>query len=218
VIIAVTSSCARDIDCAAQLHEQLTRHGVEHHLFVEQVDRSLFESRFGRVRLKPDDAGNGLGRGGSLCRWNIHRQIVPLVGDGDTVVNIDSDCFFVNESMIEALACRPGETKGFTRHDSPIIASETEKFYHCSGMIIAAASDVYIKAWSIGHEELSALCYRLIDQGLHCSEDITASYLYQCRAGGRIVHLDDQFSRFINHEIPRRYDLTDDRASVDVIC
>ncbi len=197
MIRAMTSTCMRDRDYALRLNKQLTAHGVDHHIFIEPHEMIYFGASL-NVHFKPVGGDNGYGQGGTLVRWNCHQQMLNVVRPGDTFVNIDSDVFFANEAMIADLACAPGEVKGFTTGERYVV--DGESFVHMSGMIIAAASDVFVKAMSLPRLTLIRACERVRANPIARisstpSEDVMASYLYQIRAGARVTNLGTKYTR-----------------------
>lgn len=206
MIHAVTSSCRRDLELVAQLHGQLYDHGVFHHVFVEPAELDVFDYAIGSgrvaVRTKPVGGDNGLGRGGAIVRWHCHRQLLTTVADDDTVVHIDSDVYFVDPSMIDELACDVGQIKGyadpntFTLHDG-------DSFRHLSGMLIAVRGDCFKRSMGLSLGELWAATERLLAVDLSPSEDVVASYLYQCRGGSRLL---TNFHETRPRDMSHRYD------------
>jgi hypothetical protein len=192
MIRAFTSSYPLDLDMAIRLNKQLVAHGVDHHVFVENQDVAVFAPHFPGSQLheKPPGGDGGLGRAGSMCRWHILHHMLSVVQDGDTAVNIDSDVVFLNEKLIDELACSPGEVKGFTGDSPgvpPIPIAGEGTFHPMSGMLIAAASDVFKRSMDISQDDVWAICQRLMDNGHGCSEDVVASYLYQIRGKANVT-------------------------------
>jgi hypothetical protein len=213
VIRVVTSTCRRDVDYLRRLNGQLAWHRIEHRCFVEAGELPFFRSLDldAMLHIKPDGGDNGLGRGGSVNRWAIHRHILPLVADVDTVVHLDSDVYFPSERLLSALERKSGEVAGFTNSAPPLTCKNGASFFHMSGMLMTVSGDVYRRAWDMSREAVWNICQHLLDSGHECSEDVSASYLYQCVGNGQIVKLEDQFVRAFAKRI-------EDAPTADVIC
>lgn len=203
MIRAFTSSYGLDLSMAIRLNKQLAKHGIDHHVFVEERDIAAFAPYFASrewegsyLHKKPDGGEGGLGRSGALCRRHIHQTMLEFVKDGDTAVNLDSDVHFLNEKMIADITCAPGETRGFTGNEKDVPSLPLNgggSFFHMSGMIIAAHADVYRRAQiGLTHEDVWGICQHLMDSGHGCSEDVVASYLYQYKADGKAIALQDR--------------------------
>lgn len=218
MIRAMTSSCARDHGLAVRLSGQLSRHGVDHHVFVEKSDVPTFARSFDKEHLhvKPGGGLNGFGVQGSIVRWHCHQQMLPIVEDGDTFVNIDSDVFFVNEAMIDDLACEPSQVKGF--FGDTYYCRDRSSFRSMSGMVMAVDGATFRAAMGISRARLHEVFYLIessdIEQILSVpSEDVMAAYLYQ-DAGATPVNLTEKYRRFLPvPRLPEHYE----RKDFDVI-
>lgn len=224
----MTTSHEPDLHDALRLNEQLLRHGVEHYLFVPESQHDLFaphaHGRFALLHQAPGDGG-GAGRSGSMHRWHVHAQMIPFVEPDDTVLNIDSDVFFVNEAMIDDLKCVPGETLGFTgdtpgfellrAHYKHLFLVDGKSFFHMSGMIHGASGNVYRKAMDHPQSAVWEACQLMLDSQSECADDVIASYFYQVVGGAtKVRHLQYNYKRFINPSLPKLFN----RKDVDVIC
>ncbi len=206
MIYAVTSTCITDKVMALRLNRQLLQHKIEHHVFVEDSQFDAFseclwlaEKQDINLKRKPNRGLNGFGKQGTIVKWQCYQQMLNVVGDGDTIVNVDSDVIFVNESMIDDLNCSTLEAKGFRWPVPNKLARDS--FFHLSGMIIATSGYVFKKAMSISLEDLSLLCDKMYstvpEPNTHCtpSEDLITSYLYQVRGGAKVTDLGEKYTR-----------------------
>lgn len=222
---AITSTCTRDLDLVRRLHRQLREHGINHTLFVENHELGDFSREFDDVLIKPDGGDNGFGAEGTLVRWACHQQMLQRVKPEDTFVNIDSDVYFANLQVLADITCGKGELRGFMapyangvpRNTVLVLPSNTPRvsirerlpdFQHVSGMIIAVAGDVFIRAMSLSRKVLIAVCDQLYRANIPPSEDVVASYLYQTRGNARhLVNFHDKYTRHLARNYTGPYDV-----------
>lgn len=207
MIRVFTSTCSRDKGYVARLCTQMCKHGIDHFLFVEAAEVGAFSDlpvKEGRLLIKPDGGDNGLGRGGTLVKSACWRQLAELVSDDDTVINLDSDVYFVNESMLDALVCNEFETKGFADTEVKRVGEKT--FFHMSGMLIAAHGASFRSVARLTSDEVYRHATDVMDAGMIPSEDVVFSYLLQTVGNAtKVVNLHTMFTR----NLGKNYDSLD---------
>lgn len=205
MIKVMTSTCLRDISYLNQLNKQLISHNIEHYIFVEEKELEYFKHLL-NVHIKLDNGDNGGGRDGTMVRWDIYQQMINILQEGDTCIQMDSDVYFGTEKMFNDLHCKENEIKGFFTWEY-LLDVNKDKFHHMSGMLIAASKNVFTQATKSTRQEMYNLCTYVLDNGVCPSEDVMLSYLLQIRGGGTIVNFSDKFSRHMGKDYNTQYDV-----------
>lgn len=188
MIHCLTSSYKRDFERASSLNNRLTNNGVLHHIFVESADLELFktlESEKTMIHLKPDGGEGGLGRDGTMVRFECYKVMQGFVSSTDTYAQLDSDVI-IDEEVIPELECSENEVKGFFNPKYPVhlerpkdVTPTSLRFSHCSGMTICAGGEVFNRSIPADRQEMLSIIDLLLNEGFTPSEDIVLSYLLQ---------------------------------------
>ncbi len=178
-------TCLRDVHLVKRLHDQLTRVGISHTMYVDESEVSQFP--FACVsRGRHPDGTNGFGRGGAYAKLACIKDMVARTHPGDTILDCDSDVLFEDPAYIYALKADIDEYKGW--HTKEIHQVKGNAFRYCSGAVKSYSHELATKI--VSHDWATAI-KDLMDADFTPSEDCTTSYIAGLE--GRVTNMSSEF-------------------------
>lgn len=113
-IKAFSFTCLRDIELVKRLHEQLEANGVEHTMYVDEIEVGEFSKILPcKSRGRHPNSTNGFGEAGFYAKLECIKDMVQSTKTGYTILDCDSDVVFENKKIILDMICQPNEFKGW---------------------------------------------------------------------------------------------------------
>lgn len=197
MIKAFSFTCMRDLVEIKRLNKQLTDCGINHTMYVDEVEFNEFSKHLPcKSRGRHPNGSNGFGRDGFNARFECIKDMIINSQIGDTILDCDSDVYFNDTTIINDLICNSMEFKGWCEGcDNPIYKNQ---FNFNSGAVKSYSYDLGKIITDLPKSEIDRHLNYLISIGQTPSEDPMTFYLLNMY-GKRINMYSDYYWNIIQN-------------------